>query len=174
MFEEHQPELVFHAAALKHVPMVEANPLEGLATNAAGTRHVADAAQGDGRDGDGADFHRQGGESDQRDGRIEAAGGDVLPGAGHLPRARPSSGMRCITVRFGNVLGSTGSVVPLFQRQLARGGPLTVTHPDMQRYFMTVREAVGLVLQASVLGVAARRCRRERTAGFSCWTWASR
>jgi O-antigen biosynthesis protein WbqV len=152
VFEEVRPELVFHAAALKHVPMVEANPLEGLTTNAAGTRHVAEAARAVGAlamvliSTDKAVNPTSVMGASKRLAEMYCQALDIAArSAGH--------GMRCITVRFGNVLGSTGSVVPLFQRQLARGGPLTVTHPDMRRYFMTVREAVGLVLQASVLGV---------------------
>ncbi len=135
VFDRVRPELVFHAAALKHVPMVEANPLEGLLTNAVGTRHVAEAANPSSVMG-----------ASKRLAEMYCQALDVA--------ARRGAGMRCVTVRFGNVLGSTGSVVPLFRRQLERGGPLTVTHPDMRRYFMTVREAVGLVLQASVVGMA--------------------
>jgi O-antigen biosynthesis protein WbqV len=151
VFEEMRPDLVFHAAALKHVPMVEGNPAEGLLTNAGGTRIVADAARAAGATAmvlistDKAVNPTSVMGASKRLAEMYCQGLDMAA-------RRAGGGMRCITVRFGNVLGSTGSVVPLFQRQLARGGPLTVTHPDMQRYFMTVREAVGLVLQASVAG----------------------
>ena len=159
VFEQMRPELVFHAAALKHVPMVEDNPLEGLLTNAVGTRHVADCARAVGSKAmvlistDKAVNPTSVMGASKRLAEMYCQALDI---AGLDAGTRDlRGGMRCVTVRFGNVLGSTGSVVPLFQRQLARGGPLTVTHPDMQRYFMTVREAVGLVLQASVVGTTA-------------------
>jgi O-antigen biosynthesis protein WbqV len=181
VFETLRPELVFHAAALKHVPIVEDNPLEGLLTNAAGTRHVADAARAVGAQAmvlistDKAVNPTSVMGASKRLAEMYCQALDIEARAHSrddvraLPRdfgRAAGPGMRCITVRFGNVLGSTGSVVPLFQRQLARGGPLTVTHPDMRRYFMTVREAVGLVLQASVLGVGDAELPAAREGGI--------
>ena len=148
-----RPQLVFHAAALKHVPMVEANPVEGVLTNVIGTRNVAEAARAFGAalvvmisTDKAVDPASVMGATKRLAERFCQA--LDLHEAGRGAR-RGLPGTRFLTVRFGNVLGSTGSVVPLFTRQLAAGGPLTVTHPEASRFFMTVREAVELVLEAS-------------------------
>ena len=175
VFAQYRPELVFHAAALKHVPMVELNPCEGLLTNIVGTRQVADAARRAGASAmvlistDKAVNPSSLMGASKRTAEMYCQALDIearRPASDIEARLAPGSddGMRCVTVRFGNVLGSNGSVVPLFRRQLERGGPLTVTHVDMQRYFMTVPEAVGLVLQASVLGVGSELS--DRTASL--------
>jgi len=149
-----KPEIVFHAAALKHLPMVEANPIEGVLTNVIGSRNVAEAARAFGAslvvmistDKAVNPTSVMGATK-----RIAESFCQALDLYEARRRAPLGQGTRYVTVRFGNVLGSTGSVVPLFQRQLAAGGPLTVTDPEVSRFFMTVREAVELVLQASAL-----------------------
>jgi len=149
-----RPEIVFHAAALKHLPMVEANPIEGVLTNIIGSRNVAEAARAFGASlvvmisTDKAVNPTSVLGATKRLAESFCQALDL-----HEARRRAPSGQgtRYVTVRFGNVLGSTGSVVPLFARQLAAGGPLTVTDPEVARFFMTVREAVELVLQASAL-----------------------
>ena len=155
LFAQERPDLVFHAAALKHVPMVEANPSEGLRTNVVGTRNVAEAACRAGATAfvqvstDKAVNPTSVMGASKRLAELYVQALDVAAAADAAPAST-----RFLTVRFGNVLGSSGSVIPLFERQLAAGGPVTITHPDIRRYFMTIREAVELVLQASAHGLS--------------------
>ena len=148
LFERYRPAVVFHAAAYKHVPLMEANPLESVRNNALATKVIADVA---------VEFETRrfvlvstdkavnpktvmGQSKALCEWIVEAYGG------------RRDVATRFVAVRFGNVLASSGSVIPIFRRQIEKGGPVTVTHPEMTRYFMTIPEAVSLVVQAGAIG----------------------
>jgi FlaA1/EpsC-like NDP-sugar epimerase len=176
VFQEFRPQIVFHAAAFKHVPMMEHNPKEAVKVNIFGTHTLAKIAlhckverfimiSTDkavrptsimGATKRIAEYVCQAMNNDEGRGKREEGRGQQTEIGNHKEALSPADaeepGTKFISVRFGNVLGSRGSVIPLFLEQLKNGGPLTVTHKDMVRFFMTIPEAVSLILQASTMG----------------------
>jgi len=148
VFEKFRPAVVFHAAAYKHVPLLEANPLEAVRNNVLATKILAETA---------VEFETQrfvlvssdkAAQPKNLLGQSKAIGEWIVQAYGE----RDDVPTRFVAVRFGNVLGSSGSVIPIFRKQIERGGPVTVTHQEMTRYFMTIPEAVSLIVQAGAIG----------------------
>ena len=148
VFEKYRPTVIFHAAAYKHVPLIEANPVEAVRNNTLATRTVADIAVEFGAKRFVLVSTDKAVNAKTVMGQSKAVCEWIVEAWGH----REEIGTRFCGVRFGNVLGSSGSVVPIFRRQIARSGPVTVTHPEMTRFFMTIPEAVQLVVQAGAIG----------------------
>ena len=146
IFEKFRPDVVFHAAAHKHVPMMELNPPEAITNNVQGTKNLVELAL----KYDVQNFVMV--STDKAVNPTNIMGCSKRIAEMLVLQAAKKSGRAFVVVRFGNVLGSRGSVVPTFKNQIAQGGPITITHPDICRYFMTIPEAVQLLLQAAILG----------------------
>ena len=146
IFKSYQPEIIFHAAAYKHVPLMENNPTESIRTNLLGTKIIADLA---------VEYNIQKFvlvSTDKAVNPTNVMGASKRSAEMYCQALNQEHKTKFIITRFGNVLGSNGSVIPLFKKQINSGGPITVTHPNVTRFFMTIKEACQLVLEASSMG----------------------